>query len=65
MESWNQMGHTGNMIIKNFLRQMCLPLENRAYVGDGNGFNSKPAYEIKYKIHYKLKVCCAYTTHGI
>ena len=37
------MGRTGNMIIKDFLRQMCVPLENSAYFGDGDGFNSNPA----------------------
>ena len=30
------------MIIKDFLRQMCVPLENSAYFGDGDGFNSNP-----------------------
>ena len=39
MESWNHMGRTGNMIIKDFLRQMCVPLENNAYFGDGDTFN--------------------------
>ena len=37
------MGHIGNMIIKDFIRQMCVPLENRVYFGDGDGFNSNPA----------------------
>ena len=36
------MGHTGNMIIKDFIRQMCVPLENNVYFGDGDGFNSNP-----------------------
>ena len=43
MESWNHMGCTGNIIIKDFLRQMCVPLENNAYFGDGDGFNTNPA----------------------
>ena len=43
MLSWNHMGHTGNMIIKNFIRQMCVPLENSVYFGDGDGFNSNTA----------------------
>ena len=34
MGSWNHMGHTGNMIIKDFIRQMCVPLENSVYFGD-------------------------------
>ena len=29
------MGRTKNMIIKDFQRQMCVPLENSAYFGDG------------------------------
>ena len=37
------MGHTGNMIIKYFIRQMCVPLiGNSVYFGDGDGFNSNP-----------------------
>ena len=37
------MGHTGNMIIKYFIRQMCVPLiGNCVYFGDGDGFNSNP-----------------------
>ena len=34
MESWNHMGHMGIMItgIKNFLRQICVPLESHAYL---------------------------------
>ena len=36
------MGRTGNMIIKDCLRQMCVPIENSAYFGDGGGFNSNP-----------------------
>ena len=34
------MGHTGNVIIKDFIRQMCVPLENSVYFDDGDGFNS-------------------------
>ena len=30
------MGCTENMIIKDFVRQMCIPLENSAYFGDGD-----------------------------
>ena len=30
------------MIIKDFIRQMCVPLENGAYFGDGDGFKSNP-----------------------
>ena len=33
------MGRTGNMIIKDFVRQMCVPLENSVYF-DGDSFNS-------------------------
>ena len=36
MGSWNHMGHTGNMIIKDFIRQMCVLLENSLYFGDGD-----------------------------
>ena len=36
------MGHIGNIIIKKFQRQMCVPLENSAYFGDEDGFNSNP-----------------------
>ena len=36
------MGRTENMIITDFLRQMCVRLENNAYLGDGDGFNSNP-----------------------
>ena len=42
MESLEHMGRTGNMIIKDFIRQMCVPLENSAYFGDGDGINSNP-----------------------
>ena len=38
------MGRTGNMIFKDFLRQMCVPSENSADFGDGDGFNSNPEY---------------------
>ena len=46
MESWNYMGRTGNMIIKDFLRQMRVPLENSPYFGDGDGFNSNPKFTL-------------------
>ena len=36
------MGRTGNMIIEDFMRQICLPLGNSAYSGDGDGANSNP-----------------------
>ena len=36
------MGHNENMI-KDLIRQMCVPLENSVYFGDGDGFNSDPA----------------------
>ena len=36
------MGHTGNMIIKDFIRQICVTLENSVYFGDGDRFNSNP-----------------------
>ena len=39
------MGHTGNMIIEDCVRQMCVPLENSVYFGDGDGFNSNLAFE--------------------
>ena len=32
------------MIIKDFIRQMCIPLENSAYFGDCDSVNSKPEY---------------------
>ena len=35
------MGRTGNMIIKDFMRQMCIPLDNM-YFGDGDGISSNP-----------------------
>ena len=43
MGSWNHMGCTGNMIIKDVVRQM-FPFykENSAYFGDGDGINSNP-----------------------
>ena len=40
--SWNHMGHTGITIIQDFIRQMCVPLENSAYFGDGDGVDSNP-----------------------
>ena len=40
--SWSHMGHTGNVIIKDFMGQMCVPFENSAYFGDGACFNSNP-----------------------
>ena len=45
MGSWNHMEHTGNytLIIKDFIRQMCVLLENSVYFGDEDGFNSNPA----------------------
>ena len=30
------MGYTGNMIIKDVAKEMCIPLENSVYLGDGN-----------------------------
>ena len=42
MGSWNHMGHTGNMIIKDFIRQIYVPLENSVYFGDGEGLDSNP-----------------------
>ena len=39
------MGRTRNMIIKDFIsmiRQMCVPVENSAYFGDGDSVNSNP-----------------------
>ena len=42
MGSWNHMEHTGNTIIKDFIRQMWVPLENSAYFGDGDGINWNP-----------------------
>ena len=36
------MGHTGNMIIKNFTRQMCIPLETCSYFGDWAGVDTNP-----------------------
>ena len=44
MGSWNHMGQTGNMVIKDFIRQMCVPLENSVYFDDGDGSNSNPEY---------------------
>ena len=44
MGSWNHMGQTGNLVIKDFIRQMCVPLENSVYFDDGDGFNSNPEY---------------------
>ena len=41
--SWNHMGYTGNMIMKDFMRQMCVPFENSAYFGDGDGVCSNNA----------------------
>ena len=42
MASWNHMGRTGNMIIKDFVREMCIPLENSAHFGDGDDVDSNP-----------------------
>ena len=42
------MGRTGNMIIKDLLRQMCVPLENSAHFGDGGGFKSNPKFTDAY-----------------
>ena len=36
------MGCAGNMIIEDFMRQICVPLENSAYFGDGDGIDSNP-----------------------
>ena len=36
------MGHTGNMISNDDLRQMCVPLEDGVYIGDGDGLHSNP-----------------------
>ena len=47
------MGCTGNMVMKDFLRQMCVPLENSAYFGDGDGFNSNPASVMTVGNHLK------------
>ena len=41
------MGRIGNMIIKDFLRQMCVPLENSAYSSDGDGFNLNPEHVLR------------------
>ena len=43
MGSWDNMRGIGNKIIKDFIRQMCIPLESTAYFGDGDGVNSNPA----------------------
>ena len=43
MGSWNHIESTGNIIIKDCIRQMSVPLENSVYFGDGDGINSKPA----------------------
>ena len=42
MESWNHMGRTVKFIMKDFHRRMCVPLENSAYFGDEDSFNSNP-----------------------
>ena len=34
------MGHSGNMIVKYVVRQICVPLENSAYFADGYGVDS-------------------------
>ena len=36
------MGRTGNMILQDFIRQMCILLENRVYFGDGDSVNMNP-----------------------
>ena len=36
------MGRTGNIIIEDFRRQICVPLENSAYFCDGDGVDSNP-----------------------
>ena len=41
MASWNHMGCTENMIIKDVMRHMCVPLQKSVYFGDGDGINSK------------------------
>ena len=40
--SKNHMGWSGNMIIKDFIRQICVSLENNVYFGDWDGFKSNP-----------------------
>ena len=42
MGSWNHMGHTENMIIKDFIMQMCVRLENSLYFSGGDSFSSNP-----------------------
>ena len=51
------MGHTGNMIIEDFMRQICVPLENNAYFGDGDGVDSNPyiwVLDLSYTSRYHL-----------
>ena len=38
----NQKGRTGNMIIKDLIRQMCVLLENSMYFDNADGINSNP-----------------------
>ena len=33
-------------MIKDYIRQMCAPLENSVYFGDGDGFNSNFVYGV-------------------
>ena len=42
--SWNHTGCTGNMIIKDFVREIHVPLENSAYFSDGDGVDSNPEF---------------------
>ena len=46
MGSWDHMGHTGNTFIKDVARQMCIPLDNGMYFGDGNGVDLNPDYNM-------------------
>ena len=57
MGSWNHLGRTGNMIIEDFMRQICVPLENSAYFGNGDGFDSNPDMyrDTKLMIRYILQ----------
>ena len=42
MGSLDNMGCTGNMIIKDIVKQMCVHLESSVYFGGGDGINSNP-----------------------
>ena len=42
------MGRIENMITEDFMRQICIPLENIWYFGDGDGVDASPAWSTNF-----------------